>query len=79
MPGHVKSHVVGRATDSGGVRTTAYRAVDPFVRAQCRDAISPDHVFSRRARRAPRGGIGLKTEPVCVACRPLRLEESVDG
>jgi len=79
MAGHVKSHVVGSATASDGVRTTAYRAVEPFMCAQCKRAIPPDHVFSRRARRAPSGGVGLKTEPVCAACRPLRMDQHGEG
>jgi len=79
MAGHVKSHMLGPATAGDGVRTTAYRAVEPFVCVECKRAIPPDHVFSRRARRTPFGGVGLKTEPVCAACRPLRLDETAAG
>jgi len=80
MPGHAKSHVVGPATDGQGARTTAYRAVVPFVCVQCRRAILPDEVFSRRSQHVPVGATGgVTAAPVCVACRPLRVEGAPDA
>jgi len=81
MPGHdAKSHLVGPATLSDGGRATAYRAVTSLVCVQCRGRIERGQVFSRRAQHAIVGVMGtLRTEPVCVTCRPLRLEEDADG
>ncbi len=80
MPGHVKSHVVGPATDGQGARTTAYRAVVPCVCVQCTGAILPDDVFSRRSQHVPVGSMrGVTAAPVCVACRPLRVEGATDA
>ncbi len=80
MAGHVKSRVVGPATDGQGARTTAYRAVVPCVCVQCRRAILVDDVFSRRSPHVPVGTTGaVTTAPVCVACRPLRLDANADG
>ncbi len=80
MSGHVKSSRVGPATDSDGVRTTAYRAVTPVVCVQCGGAILPDHLFSRRAQRGTRAAIGvLMTVPFCVTCRPLHVEGAPDA
>jgi len=75
-----KSRVVGPATDSDGMRTTAYRAVVPFVCVQCRRAILVDDVFSRRSQHVPVGATrGVTTAPVCATCRPLRLDANADA
>ena len=80
MPRHVKSHVVGPATDGQGARTTAYLAIVPCVCVQCRRAILADDVFSRRSQHVPVGTTGaVTTAPVCVACRPLRVEGTTDA
>jgi len=80
MPGQTKSHVVGPATDSDGMRTTAYRAVVPCVCVQCRRVILRDDVFSRRSQHVPVGSMrGVTAAPVCVACRPLRVEGATDA
>jgi len=75
-----KSRVVGPATDSEGMRTMAYRAVVPCVCVQCRRAILVDDVFSRRSPHVPVGATGgVTAAPVCVACRPLRVEGATDA
>ncbi len=84
-----KSRVVGPATDSDGMRTTAYRALEALACAHCGGAIAPDALFSRRARRARRTPVramgatgitgGTTTEPLCIACRPLRLDSAGSG
>jgi hypothetical protein len=81
-----KSRVVGPATDSDGMRTTAYRALEALACAHCGGAIAPDALFSRRARRTPvraMGATGITggttTEPLCIACRPLRLDSAGSG
>jgi hypothetical protein len=75
-----KSRVVGPATDSDSMRTTAYRAVVPFVCVQCRGAILPDHMFSRRSQHVPVGATrGVTAAPVCATCRPLRVEGATDA
>jgi len=80
MAGHVKSQRVGPATLSDGGRATAYRAVTSLVCVQCRGRIERGQVFSRRAQHAIVGVMGtLRTEPVCVTCRPLCLGENADG
>jgi len=76
-----KSHRVGRAMLNNGVVTTAYRAVAAVECAQCAGAIGPGEMFSRQTRRAPvhvpLRTTGLLTiEPICVTCRPLRLEDT---
>ncbi len=74
-----KSHVVGLATDSEGARTRAYRACESLVCAQCRGAILPESIFSRRSRHVTWAAVGaVTTAPVCVTCRPLRVEETTD-
>ncbi len=75
-----KSHRVGRATLETGAVTTAYRAVATVECAQCAGAIGPGEIFSRQTRRAPvhvpLRATGLLTiEPICVTCRPLRLDD----
>ncbi len=80
----VKSHRVGGATLATGVVTTAYRAVVEFTCVQCVGAIVPGALFSRQTRRTPlhtplRTTGALTTEPVCVTCRPLRLEDAGEG
>lgn len=78
--GAAKSHRVGPAMDSEGARTMAYRASAPLVCARCKGRIEPDALFSRRSQRVTGGAVGtLMTEIICVACRPLRLEETADG
>ncbi len=73
----VKSHRVGRATLDDGVVTTAYRAVVAFECVQCAKAIAPGALFSRRPRRTPPGMFGLTaTDPICVTCRPLLLDDA---
>ncbi len=82
-----KSHRVGRATLGTGVVTTAYRAVVALECVQCAGAIAPGARFSRQTRRTPLHSplhttSALATDPVCVTCRPLRLEDAgtaVDG
>jgi len=69
-----KSQVVGLATDSEGARTRAYRACESLVCAQCRGAILPESIFSRRSRHVTWAAVGtVTTAPVCVTCRPLRV------
>ncbi len=76
----VKSHRVGRATLDDGVVTTAYRAVATVECAQCAGTIAPGALFSRKSRRTPSGMFGLTaTDPICVTCRPLRLEGTDEG
>ncbi len=80
MPGHAKSHVVGPATDGQGARTTAYRAVRPHVCIQCAGTITPGALFSRRSRPSAWPAVGtVTTAPVCVGCRPLRVEGATDA
>ena len=80
MPGHAKSHVVGSATASDGARTTAYRASVPLVCAQCTGAILPGEVFSRRSQHVAWAAVGGVTmAPVCVTCRPLRMDGTADA
>ncbi len=63
--------------DDVGTRTTAYRACVPFVCAQCHGPILPDQLFSRRATFVAWAAVGTGTwVPMCVTCRPLRLEEA---
>jgi len=70
-----KSHVVGPATARDGVRTMAYRACQALVCAQCGGAILPDSLFSRRSQHVPWAAVGaVTTAPVCVTCRPLRVD-----
>jgi len=75
----IKSNRVGRATLSDGVVVTAYRAVVDFMCVQCAGAIMPGALFSRRSRSVPVGALSVTqtTDPVCVTCRPLRLEAAV--
>ncbi len=75
----VKSHRVGRATMGTGVVTTAYRAVVAFTCIQCGQTIAPGAVFSRQPRHTPlhapfQTSSALASDPVCVICRPLRLD-----
>ena len=80
MPGQTKSHVVGSATASNGAHTIAYRASVLLMCVQCKGAILPDQVFSRRSQHVPVGSMrGVTAAPVCVACRPLRLDANADG
>lgn len=74
----VKSHRVGRATLGTGVVTTAYRAVVAFTCVQCAGVIMHGALFSRRSRRVPAGALSVTqtTEPVCMTCRPLVLEDA---
>ncbi len=72
-----KSHRAGRAVMANGMVTNAYRAVAVIVCAQCAGAIGPGALFSRQSRRAPPGMFGLRaTDPICVTCRPLRLDDA---
>jgi len=73
----VRSHRVGRATLATGGITTAYRAVVAFTCVQCAGTIAPGALFSRQSRHTPSRGVGMPTnDPVCIACRPLRLEDT---
>ncbi len=80
----VKSHRVGQALVDDGVVAPVYRAVVAFECAQCAGAIGPGEIFSRQTRRAP-VHVALRTtglltiEPICVTCRPLRLEGINEG
>ncbi len=72
----VRSNRVGRATLATGVITTAYRAVVAFVCVECAGAIPPGALFSRQSRHTPSRGVGMPTtDPVCVTCRPLCVED----
>jgi len=72
-----KSHRVGRATLDTGEVTTAYRVVVACACVRCAGTIAPGALFSRQTRRTPTGALGVTTtDPVCVACRPLRLENT---
>ncbi len=76
----VKSHRVGRATLDDGTVTTAYRAVVAFTCVQCARAIAPGALFSRLPRRTPPGMFGLTaTDPICITCRPFRMEDTDEG
>jgi len=76
----VRSHRVGRATLATGGITTAYRAVAAFTCVQCAGAIPSGALFSRQTRRTPTGAMSATTtDPVCVTCRPLRLEGIDEG
>jgi len=73
----VRSHRVGRATLATGGVTMAYRAVVAFTCVQCAGAIPSGALFSRQTRHTPSRGVGMPTtNPVCVTCRPLRLEDT---
>ncbi len=75
----IKSNRVGRATLANGVGTIAYRAVgDRYDCGQCGQAIAPGALFSRRTQRIPIGARGVTptTEPVCLTCRPLYVEDA---
>ncbi len=75
-----KSHVVGPATARDGVRTLAYRACQALVCAQCGGAILPDSLFSRRSRHVTWAAVGaVTTAPVCVTCRPLRVDGATEA
>jgi len=80
----VKSHRVGQALAADGVVAPVYRAVVAFECGQCAGAIGPGEMFSRQTRRAP-VHVALRTtglltiEPICVTCRPLRLEGIDEG
>jgi len=75
-----KSQRMGLATDSAGARTRAYRAVVALVCSQCGRAIDAGQLFSRRSQRVTWPALGTATTvPLCVACRPLRLEERGDA
>ncbi len=72
-----KSHRVGHATLATGGITIAYRAVVEFTCAQCAGAILSGALFSRQTRHIPTGAMGRPTtDPICVTCRPLRLEDT---
>ncbi len=76
----VKSNRVGRATLATGGVTTAYRAVVAFECVQCAGTIAPGALFSRQSRHTSRGTMGAPAnDPVCVTCRPLRLEGIDEG
>jgi len=70
-----KSRRVGRALMPSGVSTPAYRAVVEFECIQCGHTIAPGALFSRQTRRTGvRSWTMPTTNPICVTCRPLRLE-----
>jgi len=80
----VRSHRVGRATLATGGITTAYRAVVAFECVECAGTITPGTLFSRQTRRTPLHASiqttgAMTTEPICVTCRPLRLEGIDEG
>ncbi len=75
-----KSQRVGPTTDSEGVHTMAYRACQSFVCAQCKGAILPGSLFSRRSQHVAWAAVGtVTTTPVCITCRPLRLKEATES
>ncbi len=80
----VKSHRIGQALMDDGVIAPIYRAIVAVECAQCAGAIGPGEIFSRQTRRAP-VHVALRTtglltiEPICVTCRPLRLEGNDEG
>jgi len=80
----VRSHRVGRATLATGVVTIAYRAVVEFTCVQCAGVIPTGALFSRQTRRTPLHASiqmtgAMTTDPICVSCRPLRLEGIDEG
>jgi len=80
MPTRVKSTCVGPAIDGAATLTTAYRAVVTVECVECKGAINPGDLFSRRSQPVARDMIGaLTTAPVCLACRPLRVQGQVQG
>ncbi len=80
MKSDAKSHRVGRATLATDGVTTAYRAVVAFECVQCAGTIAPGALFSRRSRHTSWSALGAPaTDPVCVTCRPLRLEDAGEG
>ncbi len=75
-----KSHQVGRAVLDTGAVTMAYRAVVELACARCGRAIMPGDLFSRRTQRSPQRAFATMTmEPMCMACRPLRLDDAGDA
>jgi len=77
MGSGVKSHRVGRATLATGAFTTAYHAVVAFACIACGRTIAPGELFSRQTRHTPTGALGRPTtDPICVTCRPLHLQDS---
>jgi len=50
MPTRVKSTCVGPAIDGAATLTTAYRAVVTLACVECKGAIPPSALLSRRAR-----------------------------
>jgi len=74
-----RSRIVGRARQPDGATTTAYRAVAPHVCGHCGATITPDALFSRRtASRVGASAINLTQAPVCITCRPFRVEGDTD-
>lgn len=79
-----KSRRVGRATLDDGEVTTAYRAVVEITCNQCGRTIAQGALFSRQTRRTVLGAPiqttgAMTTNPICGACRPLRLEGTDEG
>ncbi len=70
----VQSHPIGLATLDDGRVTTAYRAVERLVCAECARPILPDDLFSRRTQRASMLTARQTRVAVCAVCRPLHLE-----
>ncbi len=82
--GAVRSNRVGRATLATGGVTTAYRAVVALECVGCARAIAPGALFSRQTRRTPLHASiqttgAMTTDPICVICRPLHLENTGEG
>jgi len=77
-----KSHRVGPALLPDGTHTTAYRAVGDVRCGACARLIPPGHLFSRGVQQRQRRGtfgVGLAKVPLCVACRPVQVEEDTDA
>ncbi len=70
----VRSHPIGLATLGDGRATTAYRAVERLVCAECARPILPDDLFSRRTQCTSMVTARQTRVAVCVVCRPLYLE-----
>jgi len=79
MPTRVKSTCVGPAIDGAATLTTAYRAVVTVACVECKGAIPPSALLSRRAPRALLTATGASPVPICVTCRPLHLDSASSG
>ncbi len=80
MPaGRGKSLLLGAAQQPDGRPTMAYRALEALMCEECRAEIAVGHVFSRRSRHVRVATGYVSSAPVCVACRPVRVDGAADG